>query len=174
MKIKKQDYNISTKMIGLFFGFILFLSFDLWFDFHEGVSSKHLIVELILFFLSLLGYIYYWSIKYNYEQNIESKIKSLNTKLEQRNTELNHLNKQVKSYIEEFREDISKTFIQWKFTKSEADVAGLLLKGMSLKEIAEVRNSNENTVRSQCSSIYKKSNLANRSQLSSYFLDDLV
>lgn len=147
---------------------------DIWFDFKHGIPARHLLFEVFIFFLGLVGFNYFSSMAYKIHREKLNQLQSLQKDISDRNSELEILDRKVKSYREEFRQEIADTFSKWGFTRSEADVAGLLLKGMSLKEVAEARKSNERTVRSQCSSIYRKSKLGNRSQLSSYFLDDLV
>jgi len=49
-----------------------------------------------------------------------------------------------------------------------------LLKGMSLKEIANIRSTAEKTARVHAMSIYAKSGLSGRSELSAFFLEDLL
>jgi len=68
---------------------------------------------------------------------------------------------------------IQKQFADWRLTASECDVATLMLKGLSHKEIAQVRNSSAATVRQQAAAIYGKSGLASRAELAAYFLEDL-
>jgi len=68
---------------------------------------------------------------------------------------------------------IEAQFAAWNLTPAEADVAGLLLKGASLREIAGVRRTSEATIRQQAQNVYRKSGLASRSELSAYFLEDL-
>ena len=48
-----------------------------------------------------------------------------------------------------------------------------MLKGLSLREIGGLRATTETTIRQQAQGIYRKSNLANRAELSAYFLEDL-
>ncbi len=48
-----------------------------------------------------------------------------------------------------------------------------MLKGVSLREIAVLRRTSEATIRQQAQGIYRKSGLANRSELAAHFLDDL-
>ena len=50
----------------------------------------------------------------------------------------------------------------------------LLLKGLSLKEIADIRHTTEKTARAQSGSIYAKSGLSGRSELAAFFLEDLL
>jgi len=45
---------------------------------------------------------------------------------------------------------------------------------MSLKEIAEIRNTAEKTARVQSMAVYSKSGLGGRSELSAFFLEDLL
>ena len=63
---------------------------------------------------------------------------------------------------------------RWTLTQAERDVALLLLKGLSLKEIATVRATNERTVRSQARALYSKAGLSGRAALSAFFLEDLL
>ena len=50
----------------------------------------------------------------------------------------------------------------------------LMLKGLGLKEIADMRGTGERTVREQARSVYRKAGVANRSALSAFFLEDLL
>ncbi len=69
---------------------------------------------------------------------------------------------------------IDLQFGRWDLTPAEKDVALLLLKGFSHKEIAELRGRAERTVRQQALAIYRKSNLNGRASLAAYFLEDLL
>jgi DNA-binding CsgD family transcriptional regulator len=69
---------------------------------------------------------------------------------------------------------IDAQFSRWNLTEAERDVALLLLKGLSLKEIATVRTTTERTIRAQARSIYSKAGLTGRSALSAFFLEDLL
>jgi DNA-binding CsgD family transcriptional regulator len=68
---------------------------------------------------------------------------------------------------------IQRQFAEWRLTASECDVAMLMLKGLSHKEIAQLRNSSAPTVRQQAAAIYGKSGLTSRAELAAYFLEDL-
>lgn len=65
-------------------------------------------------------------------------------------------------------------FDRWALSASEAEVALLLVKGLSMKEIAEVREVKEKTVRSQAASIYAKAGCAGRHELAAFFIEDLL
>lgn len=68
---------------------------------------------------------------------------------------------------------IADQFRQWQLTAAEIDIAGLMLKGASLKEIAIARYTSEATIRQQAQSIYRKAGLSGRAELSAYFLESL-
>ena len=72
------------------------------------------------------------------------------------------------------RKLIDEQFALWHLSQSEKDVALLLIKGFAMKEIAEIRSTQEKTVRQQAMSIYKKSSLSGRQQLAAFFLEDIL
>jgi DNA-binding CsgD family transcriptional regulator len=69
---------------------------------------------------------------------------------------------------------IDQQFDDWGLTDAEKDVALLLLKGLSHKEVAALRGRAERTVRQQALAVYRKSNLDGRASLAAYFLEDLL
>lgn len=166
--------NKSIKFSLFFLCLLVMAGFDIWFDFQNGIPVRYLLFETSIFFVCLVGFNFFLTKSLEGHSQQKQLIRSLKNQVDEKNSRLSTLNQKVLSYKEAFSNEIEQTFKQWKLTRAESEIAGLLLKGLSLKEIASIRTSNENTVRSQCTSIYKKSNLSNRSQLSSYFLDDLV
>jgi len=68
---------------------------------------------------------------------------------------------------------IQAQFDAWSLTPAEADIAGLLLKGVSLRDIADLRRTSEATIRQQAQGVYRKSGLAGRRELAAYFLESL-
>jgi DNA-binding CsgD family transcriptional regulator len=68
---------------------------------------------------------------------------------------------------------IESQFKAWQLSPAEIDIAGLMLKGASLKEIALARDTSEATIRQQAQSVYRKSGLTGRAELSAYFLESL-
>jgi DNA-binding CsgD family transcriptional regulator len=71
-------------------------------------------------------------------------------------------------------EAIDRQFLTWKLTEAEREVGLLILKGLSLKEIAGARVTSERTIRAQARSIYAKAGLSGRAALSAFFLEDLL
>jgi DNA-binding CsgD family transcriptional regulator len=69
---------------------------------------------------------------------------------------------------------IDRQFERWALSPAEKEVALLLLKGLSHKEIAGVRSVTEATARQQARAVYKKAGLSGRHDLSAFFLEDLL
>jgi DNA-binding CsgD family transcriptional regulator len=73
-----------------------------------------------------------------------------------------------------FAELLDQRFTQWGLTKSERDVAWFTIKGLSIADIARLRQTSEGTVKAQWNAIYRKSGVSGRTQLLSIFIDDLM
>ncbi len=71
-------------------------------------------------------------------------------------------------------EAIDAQFQRWGLSSAEREVALLLLKGLAHKEIAEVRETSERTVRQQSLAVYRKAGLTGRAELAAFFLEDLL
>ena len=80
----------------------------------------------------------------------------------------------AKAHVTGLSQAIAAQFRSWGLTEAEADVAGLMLKGLAHKEIAALRSGSEATVRQHATGVYRKSGLTSRSQLTAYFLEDLL
>ncbi len=79
----------------------------------------------------------------------------------------------ARAYSDGLGKAIRGQFSTWRLTASESDVAMLMLKGLSHKEIAALRASSSATVRQQAAAIYAKSGLTSRAELAAFFLEDL-
>lgn len=80
----------------------------------------------------------------------------------------------ARAQMEGVRIAIEAQFDTWQFTPAEKEIANLILKGCSHKQIADMRQSSGSTVRQQAQAIYRKSGLENRSELAAYFLDAIL
>jgi DNA-binding CsgD family transcriptional regulator len=69
---------------------------------------------------------------------------------------------------------IDQQFERWSLSPAEKEVALLLLKGLSHKELAGVRSVTEATARQQARAVYKKAGLSGRNDLAAFFLEDLL
>lgn len=173
--IQENRVKIITFIILL--GTSIFALIDILLDIREGVPVDHLIHEGALWMFSMVGAFYQFKIikwqnkeMADYQQKI-SDLDQVNLRLKK---EQEKFEKKISHLSNEFLSNIDEQFNQWQFSRGEKEIALLLIKGLSMKEIATIRGSNENTVRQQSSQIYKKSSLNGRMELSAFFLDDLL
>jgi DNA-binding CsgD family transcriptional regulator len=73
-----------------------------------------------------------------------------------------------------FTDVLNARFREWGLTSAERDVALFAIKGLSMQQIAELRDTSEGTVKSQTAAIYRKAGVTGRPQLLSLFIEDLM
>jgi len=81
---------------------------------------------------------------------------------------------QLDAVAGQFQQHLEKQFTDWGLTRTERQVAILVVKGFSNAEIARFRNTTESTIKSQLSSVFRKAQLTTRQQLVSCVIEDLV
>ena len=84
------------------------------------------------------------------------------------------LDDQIRAASGAFGELVEEHFDQWALTPSERDVALLAIKGLSITEMAKVRETREGTIKTQCNAIYRKAGVTGRPQLISLFVEELM
>ena len=143
---------------------------DLVADLSHGADAEHMIKEAIIVFLSMLAIA--WLLRDLHQQRLE--IRSLRQELDTANRSQAHPKKYVLEARKKLGNVVTQQFSEWQLTGSETEVGWLLLKGLSLKEIAMLRNTQEKTVRQQASSIYKKAGVGGRHAFSAWFIEDIL
>ena len=166
IKVKKL---LKSILIPAAFILILFL-IDISLDIHEEIAPKHLVIELMIYGVSIyIGYIFY-----RFYRLEEKTIKDVQRNISETNIEIKYWQNQNKTLIDGLSKKIHEEFKQWQLTQAETDVALLIIKGFSLEEIAGLRGTSERTIRDQAASVYHKAKLKNRAELSAYFLEELL
>ncbi|AEP31297.1 hypothetical protein [Brumicola nitratireducens] len=143
---------------------------DVIVDLGLGVPLWHILQEALLVVLSAVAAALLIL-------HIRKKNKSLHhlaENLSDANQQIALLNSKIKEERKRYSLVIKEQFDSWNLTLGEQQVALLLLKGLSLKEIASVRTTKEMTARQQASSIYSKSGLVGRHEFSAWFLEDFL
>ncbi|MEM7294964.1 MAG: LuxR C-terminal-related transcriptional regulator [Pseudomonadota bacterium] len=69
---------------------------------------------------------------------------------------------------------LDEHFDEWSLTPSERDVALLAIKGLTIADIARIRETKEGTIKAQCNAIYRKAGVTGRTQLLSIFIEELL
>ena len=166
-------FNIQPKeyyLILIFFLLLIASGIDLMADLSAGTDFNHAAQESIVFALSFIAL--GWLVFDIRRQAIE--ISTLRDELAAARNPKHKPEKYVLDAKTNLSQVISQQFDDWQLTTSEKDVGWLLLKGLSLKEIAAIRETLEKTVRQQASSIYKKAALSGRHAFSAWFIEDAL
>ncbi|MDA4844850.1 helix-turn-helix transcriptional regulator [Hoeflea poritis] len=98
----------------------------------------------------------------------------LRGQLEMARGQLARFDTQSQIIARQYRAVMQQQFDAWRLTASEQDVVLMLLKGLSFREIAKLRETREKTVRQQASSVYQKAGVGSRTELAAWFFDDLL
>jgi DNA-binding NarL/FixJ family response regulator len=120
-------------------------------------------VELVVFAVAIAGTVMMWR-----------QLDRARTSLAGALVEAEHWRQESHELIQGLGTAIEHQFERWGLSAAESEVGLFLLKGLSLREIADLRNTSERTVREQARSLYRKSGLAGRSSVSAFFLEDLL
>ena len=73
-----------------------------------------------------------------------------------------------------FETHLNGQFAEWDLTPSEQVVTIYTMKGFSNSEVADLRGTSAATVKSQLNAVYRKSGFANRQQLISFLVEELL
>jgi DNA-binding CsgD family transcriptional regulator len=167
----RQEVWLAAWGPALLFGFIAAATgIDLASDAASGEGGWHLGVEGIAMGLSLVGLAAMWS----QLRAARARARDLERDLDGTRADLARWRNDAQDHLRGLGAAIDLQFRGWELTPAEREVALLLLKGLSLKEIAELRATSERTVRQQSLGIYRKSGLAGRAELAAFFLEDLL
>jgi DNA-binding CsgD family transcriptional regulator len=148
----------------------LLTSVDIYNDYFEGVAGWHISIESLVAIIALIGVFYLIKGRFTLQRHLAHERK-LSNELQ---NEAQKWKQVSKKYVRGLSVEIGNQLDRWDLTKAEKEVSFLLLKGLSNKEIAGVRGSSVPTIRAQINAIYSKSGLSGRSELSAFFLEDLL
>ena len=143
---------------------------DVMVDLSLNVPTSHIIEESMIVLIAGVLAIY---LIFDIRKRTRNTRKLI-TQLHSANDQLHTISKQLQQAKTQYFEAIDVQFNDWKLTPSEAEVALLMIKGLSTAEIAATRNTKEKTVRQQASTVYAKSELEGRYALSAWFFDDIL
>jgi len=148
----------------------LLIGWDLATDYGEGAGMLHLVLELAVLALAagLFALILIQRLR------ATQRLRQLERSLTVRTEEAEAWRSRYHQTLAGLSQAIQAQFQAWQLSEAEAQIGLLLLKGLSLKEIAAVRGTGERTVREQARAVYRKAGLSGRSELSAFFLEDLL
>ena len=151
---------IGTALFGLIAALI---AWDLWVDYGSGGDPRHLAVESLVLLAALSGIGLLWH-----------RFDRARTGLAEARDAAARWQREHRTLVRGLGDAIRAQFDEWRLSEAEAEIGLLLLKGLSLKEIAVLRSTSERTVREQARAVYRKAGLSGRSALAAFFLEDLL
>jgi DNA-binding NarL/FixJ family response regulator len=166
-----EDSRKATWILLVWSGlFAVLVAMDLVNDYQSGSTVSHLLIEGILLILS--GGLFVTGVRQLTRARQEVTV--LKGDLDRVRHEKEQWKKETHQLLAGLSQKIEGQFTIWGLTPAEQEVGFLLLKGISLKEIADIRKTRLKTVQQQSQSIYQKTGLASRSELAAFFLEDLL
>lgn len=158
----------------LFGAFVLFVFcvsvFEIIAEFGAEESLQEMADDLLRFVFSavLLAILIFERL----EQRRE--LADLSGQLSQARGRLAKIDNQSIKLASQYRAVMQKQFDAWRLSTSEQDVVIGMLKGLSFREIAELRGTREKTVRQQASTVYRKAGVSSRNELTAWFFEDML
>jgi len=152
------------------FAIAVLTSIDIYNDYFEGVAGWHISIEAVVAIIALVAIFYLIRGRFKLQHTL-TREQEFSNELQE---EAQKWKQVSEKYVKGLSVEIENQLNRWDLTDAEKEVSFLLLKGLSNKEIAGVRNTSVQTVRTQTNAIYTKSGLSGRSELSAFFLEDLL
>jgi DNA-binding CsgD family transcriptional regulator len=164
------DPGFRTGLTVLLAAIAMFGAVDLVLDQPETLWSFHVLFELSFVALCVAAVLYLWLGWARARRGLARSQQDLRT----RESERDHWRTRATRLLDGLGVEIEAQFDRWSLTPTEKEIALLILKGLGLKEAAAVMDRSERTVRQHAVSVYKKSGLSGRAELSAFFLEDLL
>ncbi|HET9594124.1 MAG TPA: sigma factor-like helix-turn-helix DNA-binding protein [Anaeromyxobacteraceae bacterium] len=156
--------------VGLFTVITFFVGADMAADLVDGVPLIHFGIETFALVLCLAGVI---GTGFTL-RNAVVRARGLEEDLQGARADLARSREQAKELMGGLGGVIDQQFDRWGLSAAQREVALLVLKGFSYKEIADLRETTERTVRNQAQAIYRKGGLSNRAEMAAFFIEDLL
>lgn len=163
-------YNSNLLFFVVFLLTMLGNGWDAWDDLSHHGASAHLSINILLAIAAFIGLIVLW--RQFASRGME--LAMARDALKAAQVSLGKTEAQTARLMGELSAIIHRQFDTWHLSDAEKEIALLLLKGLSLEEIAALRSRSEKTVRQQASAIYNKASVSGRHALSAYFFEDLL
>ncbi len=143
---------------------------DLVMDAPAHWLSLHTAFELLMIAAAGVGIVAFWLAWWGAHRSVSE----LERSLESQRAERDAWRRSAESALDGLGRAIDAQFDAWQLTPTEREVALLVLKGRSHKQIARLTGRSERTVRQHAASVYQKAGLAGRAELAAFFLEDVM
>lgn len=163
---KQERWVVAGTLLIIF----VMVGVDLLNDSGEGVALWHVLIEGSAGLAALFGLFYLLRGTFSLKRRLDEEQANFSAFKQ----EAEQWRAESRKYVDGLSKAIDQQLTKWNLTAAEKEVAFLLLKGLGLKEIAEIRKTSEKTARVQSIAVYAKAGLSGRSELAAFFLEDLL
>ena len=174
---ERRERTVGLVLAALFGLVAVLAGVDVLADLREGTTAAHLAVEGSVVVVGLAGAAWMAArVRALTREAHELRVQGaeLAAHLRASRDEAARWRTEASDLIHGLSAAIDRQLERWGLSPAEQDIALLLLKGLSHKEVAEVRSVSESTVRQQARAIYRKAGLSGRADLAAFFLEDLL
>ena len=174
---ERRERRLVIAMGAAFSTVVALTGFDIVADMGEGASTGHVAVETVVVLVGLAGLAaaaWRIAVLVRRASALRASTRSLEDRLKRTRAEAERWRQEAREALEDLATAMDRQFERWALTPAEKEVAMLLLKGLSHKEIAEVRDVGDGTARQQARAVYRKAGVAGRADLAAFFLEDLM
>ena len=169
-QFSKKEYWVILVFLVLLTAYAAYEVYDELTDLGQGESPLTVWMEILIVSASL-GFVFYIT-RLLYKNMIQQA--RMKQTLQQVRQQLHSSNQRLQQGKEAFRETVEWQLNEWQFTQTQKEVAFLLLKGLSAKEIADERFVQEKTIRNHLSAIYEKSGMPGKHVFCAWFFEGLL
>lgn len=168
---------VASALAVVFAGVAVLAGLDLAADVQTGTTIRHVLLEGSIVVLGLGGFLW-MAIRLRslrrQSRDLADRAEELSHRLALSMQEADRWRQEARDLIAGLGDAIDRQLERWNLSPAEKEVALLLLKGLSHKEIGRMRNVSEATVRQQGRALYQKAGLTGRHDLAAFFLEDLL
>ena len=166
-----DGWHPQAGFAAILLGITALLAWDLATDrLLRSVSTAHLLVEG----LAALGALGAAAWVLSTLRGHRKEVQRLQGDLARSRAEAERWRSETSELLQGLSHAIDHQFDRWDLSPAEREVALLLLKGLSTRDIADLRQTREATVRQQAQGVYRKAQLEGRAELAAFFLEDLL
>ncbi len=175
-KLTSEGRALAAVLVA-FAAVALLAGLDLISDLGDGAAAGHVLAEGGGFVVAMAGALFMarrLQRVVRSERAARQEMRVLAARLEETEAEAARWRREARELLSGLGAALDRQFERWALSPAEKEVALLLLKGLSHKEVAEVRSISEATARQQARAVYKKAGLSGRNDLAAFFLEDLL
>jgi DNA-binding CsgD family transcriptional regulator len=166
----RRAYRTFPIFGALFLILALFVAEDLAADAEAGIGGLHMALEGVSLVVALLGV----GVAARQFYGALRRADELQGDLVRTRADVDRWRSEAQALLGRLGCALDQRFDSWGLSDAEREIAVLILKGLSYKEIAGARGTAERTVRHQALAIFRKAGLTGRAEMAAHFLESML